>query len=173
MAKSKAGIRDEFSAIVYQTVTESAANTLTYAQIQTGYGSLQKTAWIIHRLEYYIPANVLNFIGAADDVLQIALVTSNLLTTLSLAEASVVDLFHLEQLSATQVGFQFLPQPLIRDFSALPGGGKLVLPYPLWLAAKGTSLGSAATVAIRLFFTERDLADADWMELVQQTRLLS
>lgn len=172
MAKTKQ-VPDEFSNIVYVSVTESAANTLTFQQIQTGYGSLQKTGWIVSRLEYYLTAADLNKIGAADDVLQVALVTSNLMSSLTLQDASVVDLFQLQKLSATEVGFEFMPQPLIRDFSSLPGGGRLVLPYPLWLAVKGTSLASATTPALRIFFTERELGDKEWMELVQQTRLLT
>jgi hypothetical protein len=100
-------------------------------------------------------------------------VTSNLLSSLTLQDASVVDMFELEVLMATAVGFAFQPQPLIRDFSSLPGGGRLVLPYPLYLAAKGTSLATATSPACRIYFTERDLGDSEWMELVQQTRLLT
>lgn len=170
--KAKRNVPDEFSNIVYTSVTESVANTLTFQQIQTGYGSLQKTGWIISRLEYYLTAADLNKIAAADDVLQIALTTSNLLTDLSLANASVIDLFQLEKLSATEVGFGFMPQPMARDFSDLPGGGRLVLPYPLYLAAKGTSLGSATSPAVRIFFTERELGPDEWMELAQSQRLL-
>lgn len=173
MPKSKGNVQDEFPNVVYVQVTESAANTLTFQQIQTGYGSLQKTGWIIHRLEYYLTPTDINKMANADDSIQVALVTSNLLSALTLQEASVIDLYQMESLMATAVGFSFAPQPLIRDFSSLPGGGRLVLPYPLYLAVKGTSLATALAPAARIFFTERDLGDQEWMELVQQTRLLS
>lgn len=172
MAKEKR-VQDEFSSIVYQTVTEAAANTLTFAQIQTGYGSLQKTGWVLHKLEYYISAATLDLLQADDDILQIALVTSNLVTTLSLADASLVDLLELGLAVYTSVGVSWHIKPIIRDFTTLPGGGKLILPYPLWLGIRGTSLGAACTGALRMYFTERDLKDSEWMDLVQQTRLLS
>lgn len=172
MAKAKAN-QDIFPNVVYAEVTESAANTLTFEQIQTGYGSLNKTGWVIHRIEYYLDSTTLNLVTEPGDDLQIALVTSNLITSLTLQSAAVVDLLEIMILQDTAVGFEQKHMPMIRDFSSLPGGGKLVLPYPIFLAAKGTALGSAATVACRISFTERELTDVEWQELVQQTRLLT
>jgi len=169
---SRRGGIDEFSSIVYQTVTESGANTLTFGQVQTGYGSLDKIAWIIHKIEWYMPTATKNLLLANDDIIALALVTSNLLTSLSLADASMIDLMELQKHQETQVGYELWPQPIIRNFTDLPGGGKLVLPYPLYIAIKGTSLASAGTGACRLYFTERALESNEWMELVQQTRLL-
>jgi hypothetical protein len=170
--KSKTGNFDEFANIIYQNITESAANTLTFQQIQTGYGTLDKKGWIVSRIEWYVPLASVNLLGTSADLIQIALVTSNLITTLSLADASLIDLLELGLLQATAVGQNPFFKPLIRDFSSLPGGGRLMLPYPLYIGVKGTDLTAAINAAARIFFTERDLGDQEWMELVQQTRLL-
>jgi hypothetical protein len=165
--------KDIFPNIVYASVVESAANTLTFQKIETGYGSLQKTAWIIQRIEWYLSASARNLIVAADDSVSAALVTSNLITALDLAQAALIDLYEYKVHYQTSVGFVPTPDPVIRDFAELSGGGRLVLPYPLYVAVKGTSIASAVTVKCRISFVEKELSDSDWMELVQQTRLLS
>jgi hypothetical protein len=170
--KSVGGVSDQFSNIVYQTIDESAANTLTFQQIQTGYGSLDKKGWLISRIEWYLPLATLNQLGQAADLIQVALTTSNLVSSLTLQDASLIDLMELGIIVWTAVGVSPVYKPLIRDFSNLPGGGRIVLPYPLYLAVKGTDLGGAISAACRIFFTEIDLDEAGWMELVQQTRLL-
>jgi hypothetical protein len=164
---------DEFPNIVYVGVTESAANTLTFQQIQTGYGSLQKTGWVVHRIEYYLTQTTIQLLLNTDDLLQLALCTSNLASSLTLQDASMIDLLEIGVSIYSSVGVVFSEKPMIRNFSDLPGGGRLVLPYPLFLAVKGTSVAAAMVAAARIFFTERELGDSEWMELVQQTRLLS
>jgi len=165
--------KDTFVNLVYAACTETAANTLTFQKIETGYGSLQKTAWIIQRIEWYLSASARNLIVAADDSVTAALVSSNLITTLDLAQASLFDLYEYKVHYQTSVGFAPTADPVIRDFAELSGGGRLCLPYPLYVAVKGTSIASAVTIKCRISFIEKELSDADWMELVQQTRLLS
>jgi len=61
----------------------------------------------------------------------------------------------------------------VRDFSSLPGGGLLTLPNPLYLAVQGESLASAVTVRARIHFSRMDMEAENWIELVEQTRLLT
>ena len=174
MTKQKAaGVADRFANIVYATVTESVADTLTFQQIQTGYGSLEKVGWVISRLEYYVTSATQQAINAAGDYLQTALVTSNLISELSLASSQVLDMMDIQSHVVTGVGFELIYEPLIRDFSNLPGGGKLCLPYPIYLAVDSNGLALTAEVSCRINFTEIELQDQEWMELVQQTRLLT
>lgn len=172
MAQKNATSR-EFAEIVYASVTESAANTLTFQKMETGHGVLDKKAWIIHRLEFYLSATDINRLGAADDVISIALTTSNLISSLDLSSAAVIDVIEFNQLQATAVGFTLFDKPWIRSFTDLPGGGRLVLPNPLYLAVKGTSLAAAVTAKVRIVFTAMDMETDDWLQIVEQTRLLT
>jgi len=165
--------KDVYPNIVYASVVESAANTLTFTKIETGYGGLQKTAWIIHRIEWFLGIGIRSLVIDNSDAIDCALVTSNLISALDLSQAALIDLYEFKTFEKSAVGFRCFDDPITRNFADLPGGGRIVLPYPLYLAVKGVSLASAVTVKARIFFTERELGDADWMELVQQTRLLT
>jgi len=163
---------DKWANIIYAAVTETAANTLTFAKIETGYGTLNRVGWIIHRIEWYLGVGTPSLVVDNSDALQCAIVKSNLVSAITLDQAAVIDLYQYQLHNHTSVGFTDQPMPIIRDFTMLPGGGRLVLPYPLYVAVRGISLASAATIAARIFFTELELTDADWVEMVEQTRLL-
>lgn len=166
--------QDIFVNKVYVSVTESAANTLTFQKIETGYGSLQKTAWIIQRIEYFFPlGQALSLVLDNSDAIDLALCTSNLITSINLASASIIDLMEIQETQKSSVGFERYFLPIARNFADLPGGGLLVLPYPLYLAVKGTSLASPVSASCRISFIEKDIGDKDWMELVQQQCLLT
>jgi hypothetical protein len=156
--------------IVYQTVTESAANTLTYAKFETGYGTLDKTGWIINRIEYFPIAFLPD---ANNDSYEMAITTSNQLAALGLDAAAVKHYLKIMMPMFSSVGWAIVITPHIIDLSTLPGRGLLVLPVPLYIAIKGTGLPSALTVKCRLYFETVDLDDQMWVELVEQTRLLS
>lgn len=164
---------DVYSNKFYGTVTESAANTLTFAEIQTNIEIFSKMAWILHRLEWFLEGVQFNKLLASDDVIAMALVGSNSLSSLALNWPGVIDLLNL------QIGGWGTPAtaypystPFIRDFSQLPGGGIIVAPRPLYLAVKGTSLASALTVSIRGYFTMKELKADEYLELVDFYRIV-
>jgi len=166
-------VGDQFANVIYGSVTESAAGTLTFTKLETGYGSLNRVGWVVHKLEFYLAVGMSSLIIDNADAIQMAVTKSNLISSVTLDQAAVIDLCQMQFSYRTSVGFAMDMQPIIRDFTMLPGGGKLVLPYPLFLAVKGISLASAVTVATRISFTEQELTDKDWLELVEQTRLLA
>jgi len=164
---------DRFANKFYGTVVESAANTLTFKEIQTNVDTFSKRAWVLHRLEWYIPAAQIDKLTASGDFLDCALVSSDKLAALSLASAGVIDLFTLAAAPVyTGVGFTTQQMPFIRDFSEMPGGGLIIAPRPLYLAVKGTSLASALTVELRGFFTNLELNADEYLELVDFYRIV-
>ena len=173
MAKMAKGSRDEFTNIVYGSVTETAANTLTFQKIETGYGSLDKTAWLIQRLEYYPTLATVNENDTAADIIQIAITKSNLLSSLVLSSSAVLDLFEFRSHFRSDIASQDYIAPWSRNFTDLAGGGLLVLPYPLYLGIKCTAHISVGSAQMRMFFSTIELSDAQWVELVEQTRLLT
>jgi hypothetical protein len=163
---------DSYANKAYGVVTESAANTLTFAEIQTNVEVFSKIAWVVHRIEWYIAATQMTKLAAADDVIQAALVSSNSISALSLGAPAVIDLLELALLFSTAVAYTEVPNPRIRDFTQLPGGGIIVAPRPLYLAVKGTSLATALTVAARIHFTVKELAADEYLELVDFYRIV-
>ncbi len=162
MAKSK----DLYVNTAYGTVVETAANTLTFSEIQTNVSIFEKIAWIISRIEWYLPTATLALIAAGDDLFTMALTASNNLTALALNAPGVIDL------NVFQSGNVVSGWPIVRDFSSLPGGGKIVAPRPLFLGLKGTSVASAGTAECRVAFTQRVMTPDEYLELIDFYRIV-
>jgi len=163
---------DLFANKFYGSVVESAANTLTFAEIQTNVDVFSKKAWVLHKLEWYFGPTGFNYLDAADDVISAALVSSNKMDALTLDDAGVIDLLELNINFITGVGFSVLELPISRSFADMPGGGLIIAPRPLYLAVKGTSLAGAVTMSARGYFTAMDLNADEYLELVDFYRIV-
>jgi len=165
---AKAGVKDQYSNVGYGTVTEGGANTLTFAEIQTNVSVFEKIAWVIQRIEWYIPLATRSLLLDASDQFEMALCSSNTLTSLSLGNPAVIDLYALLGSAVTA----HIASPIIRDFSMLPGGGRIIAPRPLHLGLKGTSVASAGTISCRFLFTMKELSADEYIELVDFYRIV-
>ena len=169
-----AKVKDVWSNKAYGTVTESAANTLTFAEIQTNVNIFDKVAWIINRIEWYLDILSIALLTGGNDMIQMGLTASDNITGLDLNNPSVIDM---EQLSifawAGGAGTIAFDMPLIRDFSGLPGGGLIVAPRPLYLGIEAGSLATPATAAARIYFQQKILAADEYLELVDFYRIVS
>lgn len=165
---------DQFANYAIISVTESAANTLTYKKLETGISLNEKVAWIINRIEYLLGSLNGTQFNAAGDSLTFGLSIANSMTSIQLAEPAVIDYNQVQRYdfgTAADALFDF--KPLIKDFSSLPGGGILVPPTPLYLFAVGSSLAGADTVVARIHYTLLQLAIDQYWELVESRRVLS
>ncbi len=172
MAKGK--IRDLYANKLFGEVTESAANTLTFNEINTNVSIFDKVGWILNRLEWYIPSATSQLIQAGVDFIEFALTASNNIGDLLLSNASVIDTVLFNVLAPVDLtGAVIMDNPLIRDFSTLPGGGLIIAPRPLYVAIKGTSLATPATVQVRGYFTQLPLGAEDYLELIDFYRIVS
>jgi len=163
---------DSFANKMYGRVIESAANTLTFSEIQTNVNFSERIAFIIHRIEWFIDrAQLLKILDGVDEI-NFAMVASQNITTLGLDNPAVIDRFQIAKFQASDVGFELTQKPFIRNFSDLPGGGILVSPRPLFLAVQGVSLASAVTVEARAYYTVKELDDASYADLIDFYRIL-
>lgn len=165
---------DEFANYAIVTVTESAANTLTFKKLETGISLSEKVAWIINRIEYFLSViNGTNF-GAQDDAINFGLSVSNQFTTVTILQDTIIDFNYLHRIDLGAAASGFLhQQPSVKDLSNLPGGGLLVPPTPLYLFAKGEALASAVTVTARIHYTLLQLATDQYWQLVEARRVIS
>lgn len=154
---------------------ESAANTLTYKRLETGFSLFEKQAWIIHRIEYILDERF----NSTGDTLDVAMMTAN--TRVSIADnATFVDPTVVDKIKyirsdvgTAATGFYYTQPQIVKDFTNLPGGGLIVPPTPLYGACQGTGLAAASTSIIRFFFTVVELATDQYWELVESRRTVT
>lgn len=154
-------------------VTESAANTLTMEKLETGLSIYDKVGWVLNRVEYRLGSGVPALFNASGDYLQMALVMSNQLTALNDNDPAIYTnlMLYRVDIGAAASG-SIMTNVYAQDFAALPGGGLLILPNPLYLAVKGTGLTGASSVVARIYYTPMEMADQDFTNLIQARQLL-
>jgi len=165
-------IKDVYVNQAYLSVTESAANTLTFSKLETGVSIYEKVAWLISRIDYDFDLEATNF-GATDDQLAFGLCVSDQITNIGLVNSAVIERNRVKRvdLGAAASGlFSFMPYQ--KDFSELPGGGLLVPPNPVYIFAEGTNLTTPMWVNCRMFYTVKGLSGEDFWELVEQRRMI-
>lgn len=153
------------------SVTETAANTLTFQQLTTGGMLFSRQAMVISAIEYDVDLSV---IVADDDIITVALVTSNQLSDLLLSDPNVIDMVRFRgDLQGTAGNMNQYQMPYRRDYSNFPGGGVITPAHPIFLAASGTSLGSATLTRCRISFQIVELSAAEFVELVEAMRIIT
>lgn len=156
---------DKYANIIYDSVVESAANTLTFNSVDLGISLFDKVGLLISRIEWY---EVHALLVAGDDTFYYGLSTSNQFSSPAPEQTSIIT-FHKDQIYDYGVaGNNILhAEPYVDDFSTLPGGGILVTPRPLYCFALGANLASAGTAKFRMFFTITTLKAEEYFELLE------
>jgi hypothetical protein len=171
----KKGSADIFANMAYLAVTESAANTLTFAQLQLASSLMsQKSALIIHRLDIFPDINA-TILAATNDQVGIALTLTDRITAindLSQPEILFYRTYKRIDFGVSATGMQ-ISQPEIVDFSPLPGGGILVPADRLYIAICGISAAAAGNASMRLYYTVKELDTTDYWELIEARRIMT
>jgi hypothetical protein len=166
--------QDLFCNKFYATVEETAANTLTFEEIQTNINIFDKTAWVLERLEWYIPSASYYELAAAGDIIQAALTTSNQMDDLGLDDAAVIDMLEAKAtIYGTAESANIQHHPIIRSFSQMSGGGLIIAPRPLYIAIMGTSLANPVSAQVRGYFRQVQMSPDEYIELIDFYRILS
>jgi len=165
-------VAEKYTNMAYLSVTESAANTLTFSKLETGIAPFEKRAWLISRLEYLVTIDATKF-AATNDLLDFGLSVSNAFTTPSPALNEILDFneFKRVDFGAAATGTMFIA-PFVKDYSTVMGGGLLVPPNPIYAWAQGSSLGAAASVYTRMYYVSVDLKTDEFWELVEMRRMI-
>lgn len=173
MAKTGSSVAGLFTSQATLSNVESAANTLTFTQLQTGLSIYDHVGWILGRLEFRLSNTVPALFNADGDALSIAITQNNAAAALSQSDPAIIYLLQIRRTDyGTAASGELRSNTFEVDFSTLPGGGILVLPNPLYLASVGSGLTGPSTVTARLYFQPVDLSDADYFNLVQARQLL-
>jgi hypothetical protein len=166
-------MKDKYAQIAVIKAEETAPNTLSFVELDMGYGLLDKKAIVINRIEYAPTTTVWAEFAATTDSLQIALTTSRTISSLLETFAAVLDKYKI--CMNANAPLELVRDPFIKDLSQLPGGGILCLPKPLYAGIIATGFAASAVCYVKLFYTVLDLSKEKdvWMELVEMTRLLT
>ena len=154
--------KDKYSNKAVKKITMSAANTLTFQQLDFNIPALSSIGMIIQRIDWHLHS--LSELVAAADQITIALVTSNQLSSIEPEDPAVlaqIDLF--AQAAPAEVHVE----PTIMDFSSLAGGGLIVSPARLYIAMVTTGFTGAGIAVVVLFHTLTSLSDREAIELLQ------
>lgn len=165
MAKQKI---DVFPNRAIQRLTLSAADTLTFTQMRFGAGLFTGTALVIHRVDWYPDETSMNSLAQGSDQLLFAITNRDDIATLSADNMNcLVTKFINTAEAGTPATLNIIPIPLISDFTQLPGGGLIVPSNPLFLAGASTGLGAVMVLDMIMYYTQKELVDADYIELIQ------
>lgn len=165
VASAKRGKKDTYSNIALASVTLSAANTITFSQLQTSVGLFQGVAMLLHRVLWYPASAATREIVASTDQLNMAITVSNRLT--SLADVTDPSIVALKQIIGIAANVEKAELPLLSDFTTLPMGGKLIPANPLFIGAASAGFAAACVVRAQLDFSFVQLSDSDYLELLQ------
>lgn len=166
MAKAK--VTDQFANKAIQRITTSAADTLTFGELNFAAGVFQRIAIVIHRVVYTPGTASVGALVTSSDILYFAITVSNGITDLALTHPEIIDLLRMQGYQAgTAASGDAKDTTIIHDLSMLPGGGWIIPASPIYLAASSAGIGATVNCDIELDFTFRELADADYIELIQ------
>jgi hypothetical protein len=152
----------------FESIVMSAANALTFSQVQFGVGLFQGVAAIIHRIEWFIGTAATQELTTSADYMQLALTNRDDLTSILPVSQNVLAHKSIERLDfGTAAGGVIVEMPLVNDFSNLGGGGLIIPANPLYIGMDSLGLASAATVSALIYLTFKELADAEYVELIK------
>lgn len=166
-----ASAKDNFPSVLIEDITMSAANTLTFSEVQVGLNLFDKVGLIMHRIEYFFGLATYDELAANADFVQIALTSSNSLGSLGSNERALIDKLEIDCIaSGAPANLNIIQAPFVKDWSGLPGGGLLIPPKPLYVGMTSVGFAAAGTGYARMYFTLKKLSDADYLELVETFR---
>ena len=168
----KKGAQDEFANMVGLSLTQSAANTTTYGQINFPYSIRDKIGLIINRIEYFQMRGGKIFADGAYSAWGLT-VSNNLTSPIDVLDPALVDTNRVVHLQQTAVGYHQDVWPWIKDFSTMPGGGLLVAPNPLFVFVASALATDTTGINARIWFRWIELSADEYWELVESRRIIT
>jgi hypothetical protein len=164
---------DTFANFAAVKVQESAAATQTSVKYAFPFSIMDKMALIISRIEYWLPSFVM--INTSADIFYCAVTASAAVIDIAnQADPLIIDSMATVRTDYGAAASGILTQtPFIKDFSALPGGGLITAPSPLYGMVQGVGTTPAALCFIKLFYTYIELATDEYWQLVESRRVIS
>ncbi|GAI82269.1 unnamed protein product, partial [marine sediment metagenome] len=160
--------QDKYANVLTEKITMSAANTLTFQEVNIGLSLFDKAGILISRIEYQPTGGTIADLETTGDLIGMAVATSDNIANLGVDQAAVVTYKSLIRLDlGTAAAGWIFELPLVQDFSQLPGGGILITPKPWYIAMESGGLAAAGICTVRFFFTVVKLTAEMYFELLE------
>jgi len=172
---AKVNVQDNYDQFLTLITTMSAANTLTFSQVNVGISIFDYAAFLISRIEYTLDvSSVLGELGAATDVFYAAVCGSDGIADLEVNRPEVYDVLTMG-CQVTSAASQGVPvaMPIVHDFSNMSGGGILVPAGNIYFGLDSSGFVGAGGAKARVWYRVKPLDAADYLELAQRLRVLS
>jgi len=164
-------MKDKFSQKIYQELTMSNTDTLTFAEFNIGISLHENLALLIHQIDYYVDRARMQEIAAATDELRFGISTSGTIPAIVPNDHNIVDMVRINLIVAASP--EVLKFPLIKRYNAFPSGGIIVPARPLYLACMTEGFGNAVHIECVIHFLYKKLSGQEFLELVQATRIIA
>lgn len=157
---------DRYTNLASGRALESAAGTLTYAELVTGISLGVGVGMLIDQIDYLFDAGTIADLVAAGDRVMTGWFTSNAPTGIDYDDRRLI---HAERLDVEPVigtaasGGKPFKQPSVYQFFP----AMIVAAPRIYLGIQGTSLAAAAGVRSRLYFRYIDLSSQEYLELAE------
>lgn len=159
----------QFAVLTVAAVTSAGVSAVASNRLVTGLTALQKVGWILQRIQYWIAPELMASLQTPLDYRALGILQSSALSPgLTPVNASVIDSIRLDIAIAAAAGFTIPAKtefPITKDFP----GGILILPQNLYFMSETYDASSTGpyTCYARLWYTETELGDADYYDLLQ------
>jgi len=159
---------DKYANVLTESIEMSAADTLSFEEVNIGLSLFDKAGILISRIEYHLATGVPGYMTAAADRVNMGVTASNSVTSLAVTQQAVIHTMQVQRNDfGTAASASLFVLPIVYDFSTLPGGGLMITPKPWYIAMTSSGLASAASGYIRFFFTVQKLSPQDYFELME------
>jgi len=161
---------DKFPNLLSGRVTLSAADTITFLELQTGAALGLNLGLLIDRIDYFPTIATINLIVDDADLLVMGIATANSHTDSSiLTDARILTVKRLlGQAAGTPANLLIHEQPLVERYDP-----PLIVAAPkLFLFGASSSLGAAAVFDARIYFRYIKLTTQEYLELAEANLLL-
>lgn len=165
--------KDTFANQAAVRVLETGPAAQTTTKFAFPFSIMDRIGLIISRIEYWFPSFV--SLNSANDIVYCGLVTNATITDLAnQSDPLIIDIMSVTRTDiGTAASGALTVAPIIKDFSALPGGGLLVAPSPLYAIIQGVGTTPAIEAYVKLFYTYMEMKPDEYWQLVESRRIIS
>lgn len=156
---------DRFANILHAEVTHSAANTITFTEVQTGASLGMRLGLIVDTMFFYPIPSTIALMTASNDRISMAWCTSDQVTDLQdEADSRILHVMHMVRHDmGTAAAAQLYITPLVAEFNP-----PLIMASPkLFLCSDSNGLASVGTVRARLGFRFISLSPQEYLEIAE------
>jgi hypothetical protein len=155
---------DQYSNRALMYVQMTAANTITFEQVNFAVGTFQGIGLILNRIEMHPNVAAYRELVANTDSMSLAMTTRDDLANLEPANQAVIAS---ETLVGMGAAVEIQQVPLVFDYTQLPGGGLILPANPLYVGLNTAGFAAAATARFVIFYQFRQLTDKEYLEIIQ------